>query len=157
MSRMFWVEYARKNEDGTFLSKEMTDKDTPIEDLVHMTNFPNTEFMLNWYEKVFLRKGSKPYKVSFGSLFEGELFQGKEYTFITDFEKLVISKESVEEINELAEMFEVIYITRKMDLLEENYRKMAIAESMEHILHMALKGIVEEAEHYQEIIPERLL
>lgn len=140
VSKLFQVEFTRKNEENDG-SKH------------RMASFPNSEFVINYYRKEYL-KHMYPCDVALaGVCFEKE--NGR-YSFIDDL-ILHIKSKSITDMEEIGEVLEIIYLTDSMDLLEKNYQELADVETTGYILFKTLRDVRDKDEIYEYSIPGGLL
>lgn len=140
ISKLFLVEFTRKKEENDY-SKH------------RMASFPNSEFVINYYRKEYL-KHMYPFDVALsGKCFEKE--NGR-YSFIDDL-ILHIKSKSITDMEELGEVLEIIYLTDSMNLLEENYDDLIDVETMDYILFKTLRDVRDKDEIYEYLIPGGLL
>ncbi len=140
ISKLFLVEFTRKNEENDYSRHRMA-------------SFPNSEFVINYYRKEYLRH-MYPCEVALaGICFEKE--NGR-YSFIDDL-ILYIRSKSITDMEEIGEVLEIIYLTDSMDLLEENYQELADAETIGYILFKTLRDVRDKDEIYKYSIPDGLL
>ena len=140
ISKLFLVEFTRKKEENDY-SKH------------RMASFPNSEFVINYYRKEYL-KHMYPFDVALsGKCCEKE--KGR-YSFIDDL-ILHIKSKSITDMEELGEVLEIIYLTDSMNLLEENYDDLIDVETMDYILFKTLRDVRDKDEIYEYLIPGGLL
>lgn len=140
ISKLFLVEFTRKKEENDY-SKH------------RMASFPNSEFVINYYRKEYL-KHMYPFDVALsGKCFEKE--KGR-YSFMDDL-ILHIKSKSITDMEELGEVLEIIYLTDSMNLLEENYDDLIDVETMDYILFKTLRDVRDKDEIYEYLIPGGLL
>lgn len=131
---MFWIHFGRDNDDQVFCAK-----------------FPQTEFSIRWSKRIMRNGGyNKIAEVKY-RYFTYE--EKHDWDFKKELEKIFYDK-SVDEIERISELLQVIGYFNKYDILEERFHN-SQEENYEAILQNLVREIFEEDN--DNMIPERLL
>lgn len=131
---MLWIYFGRDKDDQMFCTK-----------------FPKTEFSINWSKRI-IKNGeyNKIAEVEFRYFTYEEKY---DWDFKKELEKMFYDK-SVEEIERISELLEVVNCYRKYDILEERFHN-SQEEKYETILQDLVREIFEE--DIDNMIPKGLL
>ncbi len=131
---MFWVQFGRDNDDQVFCTK-----------------FPKTEFDIRWSKRIIRNGGYNKIAVVQFHYFTYE--EKYDWDFKKELEKMFYDK-SVEEIERISKLLQVVSHFNKYDILEEKFHNNR-EEKYETLLQDLVREISEE--DADNVIPEELL